>query len=492
MRDRSPAASAVVLLSVALAIGPTAAVAQPKAPGDPPVESPEAQYTLHMKNGISLYELKHYGPAIIEFEAAYAAKPGASPKINEALCYREQMKYPQAVAALKVALGEHGATLDAATKAAAQKAIDEMTPLLAYVELKVDPADAIVKIDDELVPPSQYGEIQVGPNAHTIVLSKDGYETLTQEFTIASGQRKQLQIALDSRMGTLEVFAPKDDVEIEVDGSVVGRGHWTGTVEKGNHAVKFAGEKDPVSVTTVAKQSTVLDRRVTTPKPEPKPDPKPEPPKPVEPTGFYIYVQGGLLYPTALPEAFTPPAGTKPPGFIEATNNAGAMGGLRSGYRINTYAAFEGNFDYSNVTGGRSSGTDAAEYSFSSWRLGPFLRLMSPGRIARFVGAVGGGLAFHDVSFSNVTNDAQCKPSATLDLCADTWGVDFFVTADAGVEFNIGRAILGLRLQVTVDGTKGTDDNQGFDKPKDGVDNAFDNDPVPFIGPIAHFGYSQW
>lgn len=499
--------AALATAALLLGVAPTEALAQPKDAPPKPDATAEADYTQHMKNGIQLYELKHYGPAVIEFEAAYTAKPSASPLINEALCYREQMKYPQAVAALKKALALHGGTLDAVNKAAAEKAIDEMSPLIAIVELHVDPTDAVVKLDDELVPAAQFGEIAVGPNAHTLVVSREGHEPFSTEFTIASGQRKTITISLESRMGVLEVFAPKDDVEIQVDGSVVGRGHWSGPVEKGNHAVLFAGEKDAVSVTSIAKQTVVLDRRapVSNPETPPKPPPKVDPPKPPpEPMGFYIFVQGGLLYPTALPQAFVRPDGVSDPTFIEATNNAGAVGGFRAGYRINTYAAFEGSFDYSNVTGGRTAPSgakkDPAEYSFSSWRIGPLLRLMSPGRIARFVGAVGGGLAFHTVSFTNVDGDAACVDDSDppVPLCADGWGVDFFVTADAGVEFNIGRAILGLRLEVTVDGTKGVNDYYDETKWVDAqgkaldVGNPFDNDPVVFVGPVAHFGYSQW
>ncbi|MFO0611417.1 MAG: hypothetical protein U0414_02430 [Polyangiaceae bacterium] len=493
---RSGARFAVLVALAALSAGPRWAVAQPTK-GPTPAE---AEYSQHMKNGIQLYELKHFGPAIIEFEAAYKAKPAPGPLVNEALCYREQMKYPQAVAALRRALRDHGGELDPINKAAAEKAIEEMSPLIAYVSLKLDPPDSAVTIDDEVVPPSAYGEVELAPNEHTIVITHPGYESTTERFTVVSGEHKEFTAALVTRMGLLEIFAARDDVEIEVDGSVVGRGHWSGPAEQGNHAVRFAGDPDPISVTAVAKQSVVLDRRAApAPKPPPPADPKPPPPKPApEPMGFYVFVQGGLLYPTALPDAFIRPPGTPDPTFVEATNNAGAMGGLRAGFRINTYAAFEGSFDYSNVTGGRTSPSgsqsDPAEYSFSSWRLGPFLRLMSPGRIARFVGAVGGGLAFHDVSFSNVTGDAACIKSAQplIERCLDSWGVDFFVTADAGVEFNIGRAILGLRLEVTVDGTKGSNDNQGSEKSADRVGNAFDNDPVPFIGPIAHFGYSVW
>lgn len=483
----------LVLSGLAATVSVTA-FAQPKPKGDEPAPDP---YTQHMRNGIQLYELKHYGPAIIEFDAAYDAKPAASPLINKALCYREQMKYPQAVAALKKALGEHGATLDPATRAAAQKAIDEMSPLIAYVRLKVDPPDAVTEIDGEVLVPDENGELQLAPNEHTISITRDGYDAFGGKFTIVSGQHIEYARRLESRLGTLDVFAPKDDVDIEIDGKTVGRGHWAGPLEKGSHAVRFGSDKDPVAVTLTAQATTVLDRRESA-KPAPDTTPKPKPPATTpEATGFYVFVQGGTLYPTRLPEAFRSKDGQLQT-LSEAANYFGALAGLRAGYRLNTYAAFEGNFDYSNVTGGREessvAGKDPAEYSFSSWRIGPFLRLMSPGKIGRFVGAIGGGFAIHSTSFANVEEDVACQGDPNNPLsrpqCSSGWGVDFFFTADAGVEFNIGHVILGARLEFAVDGTKGAVD---YDNANDGKDlNPFDNDPLAFIGPVAHFGYSTW
>lgn len=492
MPAKIPGALVVLAVSGLALVGPTAALAQPKAPPPGGEPSPaEAEYTQHMKNGIQLYELKHYAPAAIEFDAAYKAKPSASPLINQALCYREQMKYPQAVATLKKALAEHGASLDPANKAAAQKAIDEMSPLLAYVTLKLDPADATATIDGEDLQPDANGEIQVGPNEHAIVVTRDGFDPLTDRFSVASGEHKVYEAKLESRLGTLDVFAPQDDVDIEIDGKVVGRGHWAGPLERGNHAVRFGADQDPVAVTLSAKQTTVLDRRVG-PKP-PAAKPKAVPAAPQEATGFYVFVEGGVLYPTLLPIAFQDSAPDTP---LEAANYFGAMAGARAGYRLNTYAAFEGSFNYSNVTGGRQgddSPNDPASYSFSSWRLGPSLRLMSPGKVARFVGAVGGGLAFHSMAFSNVEGDPGCTfvgdDMRSFSKCSSGWGVDFYFTADAGVEFNIGHVILGARLELSVDGTKGSIDYDTAPQPSV---NPFDSDPIAFIGPVAHFGYSSW
>src|SRR6185503_15191403 len=58
-------------------------------------------YRLHMDNGVKLYQDKNFAAAIAEFEAAYKARPKASPLMNISLCYKSVFAYPKAIAALE-------------------------------------------------------------------------------------------------------------------------------------------------------------------------------------------------------------------------------------------------------------------------------------------------------------------------------------------------------------------------------------------------------
>jgi hypothetical protein len=481
----------------AISVIALSASAQPAGPKPGEADPAEAEYTQHMNNGVTLFQLKHYGPAIVEFEAAYKAKPKAAPLVNEALCYREQMKYPEAVAALEKALSQHADTLDAANEKAAEQAILEMRPLIAYVELDVQPSDARVTLDGDDLPRTSWPSVQVSPNEHTIEASRDGYATESAKLTIASGEHKHVTISLKHETGTLHVLARKKDGTIEIDGKVVGAGEWSGPLDAGEHSVRLAGEPDPITIKIAAGSSTTLDRSHPPDAAKPAPKPKTPPLAPKRDMGFYLFVEGGLLYPTRLPEAFQEHAVSL--NLAEAANNFGALGGVRLGYRVNTFAGFEGMFQYSNVTGGRhedpSAKSDPAEYSFSSWRFGPMLRLMSPGKIVRFVGTLGGGFAVHSIRFRHTETDAGClvdvSSASSPNQCASGWGVDFFASTDAGVEFSLDGVLLGASLALVVDGTKGTvdfGDHGGLPN----VAPPYANDSLPFIGPEAHFGYAFW
>ena len=80
-------AAAALALSLSLAVTGAA-----RAQGDP--------YKSHMDNGVRLYSDHNYPAAVVEFQAAYEARPNANPLVNIALCNKEMFHYTQAITAL--------------------------------------------------------------------------------------------------------------------------------------------------------------------------------------------------------------------------------------------------------------------------------------------------------------------------------------------------------------------------------------------------------
>jgi hypothetical protein len=481
-------------LVAATVFAPSAALAGPAAPskGAPAKERDPAdvEYDRHMDNGVKLYQSGNFTGALIEFEAAYKAKPKASPLINEALCFREQHKYPEAVSALETALREHADSMDAKNKQAAEKAIAEMKELFAFLSIVVTPADAKVTVDGDDKTPSELGAIALGPDAHVVTVEAEGYKSHTEKVALAAGDKRTLTIALESTMGTLRIFARLPTSAIEIDGKVVAHGEWSGPVGQGGHSVRIVGESDTEPVDVAAGGIATIDKRKKPDAPAP-PAPPPSKPKPAPrpPHGFYGLVTGALLFTPAAPCAFLGnPAKCSAVGTTDISRNAGGAAGLRGGYRVNTFAAFEGLFEYGNVSGGRADGAEG--YSLTDLRLGPSLRLMSPGKLVHFVGTLGGGLALDFVKFKNTSGFTACTRNGASQ-CFESWGVDFFVASDVGLEFDIENVLLGASFNVTGNSLKGVDAN-----PKSGVTgqllNQFDQKAAFFFGPRVHFGYAFW
>ena len=480
---------------------PSVAEAQPKAKPTKPASDPaEAEAKLHMDNGVRLYQSGNFSGALVEFDAAYKAKPRSGPLINEALCFRDQHKYPEAVAALEKALRDHGDTMDAKNKQAAQTTIDEMKGLFAYLEVKPEPAQATVTIDGEAQASDATGPIAVGPDTHTLLVEASGYRPHVEKVVLAAGDKKSIPVKLERITGSLHVFAPSKDTSIEVDGQLVGKGEWSGPEPVGAHRIHFAGESNVDTIDVADGATATFDARKAKATLPPVPlGPKPKDPPPQPPHGFYGLVSGALLFTPTAPCAFlSNPATCKTGSFSDLSRNAGGAGSLRGGYRVHTFAAFEGEIEYSNITGGNGAGS--AGYSLTDIRLGPLLRLMSPGKLVHFVGTLGGGLAFDFVKFENTD---QIKPHAgsgpclrdSARQCFDSWGVDFYVTTEVGMEFNIQNVLIGASLAVIGNALKGADDNPGSGPivaATAGNTNQFNDKAAIFVGPRVHFGYAFW
>jgi len=465
-----------------LTFGPPAvAHAQPAEPA--PKSSAEDDYAKHMQNGVRLFISKDFKTALTEFEAAYRAVPNASPLINQALCHRELAAYPKVVDRLQLALSKHESSMSEEDRAAAKRTMDEARALLAYVTVEVSPANATITVDGEAATIGA-APIAVGPGEHEIAAAAPGRLATSKKISVASNERVTVKLELAELAGSLRVTASKPGTAIEIDGKVVGHGSFEGQYPPGPHAVRLVGETGTGTVTVVTGSLLAIDPQRGTGglPPLPKADAaaaKPDGPK----RGFFGHVSGAVLFPFRHPARF---------GDLADSVSSGGNVGARMGYRVHTYAAFEGLFDYGNVEG-PANGAGALTYSLSSFRLGPTLRLMSPGDAVRFVGTIGGGLAIHIMSYEDereVKKDPLCPGSA--EQCS-TNGVDFFALTEAGAEVDFDGVLIGLAVAAYFSSTKGMND-EFFpgEKVEVLVEKPYENRILPMVGPRAYIGYAFW
>jgi hypothetical protein len=473
-------ASALVFTG-ALCAAPAVALAQqgvdPAAErADPAAES----YKQHMSNGVKLFQDKNYAAAIVEFQAAYAAKPKASPLINIALCHKGLFHYPKAVAALREALTRHGNAMEPGDKKATEEAIAEMSALLAYVTVRVSPDHAVLSIDGEDQPPGSADKpIPLGPGPHRIAARASGHASAEASLSVASGDKsKVIALELVPDKGFVRVRAPDRQTAIAIDQKPMGRGSWEGYVAPGRHVVQVykggvssgaievlvsAGKAQEIApegsdgeLTTRAISAVRYfgkpagDASIDAPpelalgKAKEKAGGKVEPKKDPALTGFYGHAAGSF---------FGIVAGGP---MLESSDLGGWSFGVRGGYRLSTAFGVELMLDYSNTTGLEEPGMDgqpappeveSAGYDLDSIRFGTNIRFMTPGYRARFVATLGLGFA-HDTGSLYVASDG-----AREDLAAAEATTVYF-NLEQGVEFNLKHVLLGLVLQ-QVAGTTG-------------------------------------
>jgi hypothetical protein len=172
---------------------------------------------------------------------------------------------------------------------------------------------------------------------------------------------------------------------------------------------------------------------------------------------------------------------------VEFGTNSGAAGGVRVGYRVNTPAAFELMFEYGDIFTSdtdnaiTADGTEIdASYSKQSYRLGVNVRLMTPGKSARFVGTLGGGIVIDDIDVEK--NDGTPCPTCSF---PGGWGVDPYLLSELGFELDFSGVLVGACLQSYFQSARGIERS---DSEKD----LYDDDVLIHIGGSLRAGYAFW
>jgi hypothetical protein len=440
-------------------------------------------YKQHMENGVKLYADRNYPAAVVEFQAAYEARPSANPLLNIALCDKEMFHYPQAIAALEAALQKHGAGLDAADKKAAEDAIKDMRGLLGTVTVTLTPRDATLLIDGEEQPAGMAGKpILLGPGEHKLVARAEGYRSAEQSITVASRRDQALPIALVAEKGRVTIEAPDAHTTISIDDQPVGTGIWSGMLAEGPHIVRMDGpDGRPYATQIQVIAGEPLDVRKGAGG-VPLALPKVDPPSPLR--GMYVLGLATILFPT-----------THVTGWPSARTDYGAGYGLRVGFQVNRIAGFDAMYEHSSI----DTLTDldpTAYYRIVANRVALGLRLISPGGLVRFVGAFGGGFVANTISFDTGVNtlvNTKCASVTTQCPFSPGSGVDAFATAEAALEVDLDHVLLDFgflsEFQSTGNLTTGPIPSS---TPPGSSFSLFGSKPLVNIGPALRFGYRFW
>jgi hypothetical protein len=104
---------------------------------------------------------------------------------------------------------------------------------------------------------------------------------------------------------------------------------------------------------------------------------------------------------------------------------------------------------------------------------------MTPGKIVRGVGVIGGGLVLDSLSFE------QPPPTCARSVCTSASGADPFLLLEAGVEFEFSGVLLGLALEAQFQSSRGISAPTESTAP-------FSNDPLLHLGPGLRIGFALW
>lgn len=182
--------------------------AQPQPPATQPATQPaptEADLAAareHFDRGIRLFDQSDNDGALAEFQRAWELSRRPSVLFNIAATNQAMRRYGEAIAALQRFLAD-APPEPRRQRRDAEHTLEELQQLIAHVRVVLDPEDATLLLDGRVQPTRS--DLIVGPGTHRIQASRDGYRTLTEEFTIASGVTREIHLALQSGSGEPDV-----------------------------------------------------------------------------------------------------------------------------------------------------------------------------------------------------------------------------------------------------------------------------------------------
>ncbi len=474
----------VVMLTSCSALVATAASAQ-----TPAITTPDSagEARRHFRLGIRLYQDTNYPGALAEFEAAYAAKPGPSSLQNVALCQKALFRYREAAATLAQLLEKHGSELSEGERKAVAAAITELNGLVGSIVVTVEPSEAKVTLDGRTLAPSELKVgLDVNVGEHEIIADEPGYARLVRVVSVASGEKLlPVEMKLKATDGFLNIVASDPLAAIAVDGTTRAFHDWRGSVKPDTeHLVQVFrdGYESYESTVTVALGQTLDIHAALGARVEDdvkialvKPDQLPPPPPARVQKGYYGLLTLGVLG-----------LGQKPLS-LTSSRSSDAMGslGLRAGYRLWAPIAAElmldlGKLNVTEATASADADTKRS-YSLSAVRFGPNLRLMTTGKVFRFSSAIGAGVVHHKLVLDPVTSEQATKPGGSAS------GYDPYFLLELGVQWSIGRILLGAEVVTLIDGATGLNEQTVENSKAFGSTNT-----LPLFGLGIHGGYALW
>jgi hypothetical protein len=219
------------------------AFAQTKAPRAL-AEELEGEARLSFEQGKELFEHGDFRTAHAKFRSVYEQSKNPRVLWNLAACSSREKRYARAIAEAERFLAEGGTSLSDEQVGRAVNFVREMKTFVAEVSLTVAPEDAVVTLDRETTPLLRgTAKVFLEVGAHDLVLEREGFESLHASVAVDTPTplAKAFRLRPVVTAARLVVDAPAD-ARIELDGTLVARGHFDGSVDPGAHRLRVEAE----------------------------------------------------------------------------------------------------------------------------------------------------------------------------------------------------------------------------------------------------------
>ncbi|WP_434047263.1 MULTISPECIES: PEGA domain-containing protein [Sorangium] len=190
--------------------------------------------------GTALFKDGDHAGALARFERAYELSRDHRLLWNVALCQKNLRRYAKMLATLRRMEIDAGAALSARDKQDIADLIQAAGAYVSHLEITASEPGATVFVDDEPVGTTPLAApVPIDIGERRIRVSKPGFVDFVRQEKVVGGGSIALVARLDRALhrGRLAIAAGDDDL-IALDGKVVGKGRWEGSVPSGTHALR--------------------------------------------------------------------------------------------------------------------------------------------------------------------------------------------------------------------------------------------------------------
>jgi hypothetical protein len=240
---------------------PATATTSPAQPD--PAKKEEAK--KHFEIGLAHLDRSEWSAALAEFTRSREIFPTRAATKNLAFCLRKEGRFDEALDTYELLLKDFP-DLPANDRAFVDKEIGELRASIGAVTIAGGEPGAVIVIDGrERGTLPLAAPLRVSAGSHSVRVSKEGFLPFEGRFDLSGGATAEITATLGAltQGGRLRVSEQGGRaLDVVVDGVVVGKAPWEGTVAVGNHTVVLRGEENlgtqPASAPVQLNQLTPL------------------------------------------------------------------------------------------------------------------------------------------------------------------------------------------------------------------------------------------
>jgi hypothetical protein len=207
MRASSIHCLAVLGMLFAVQVGTHSALAQPQDPRLWP------EYREHIRKALQEYDLGNWQEAKLYFSDAHALYPNARTLRGLGLTAYALRNYVEAVGFLGQALASEIRPLTGDLRSNASELLGLARRFVANVRLEVEPATAMVRVDERMVQRDLDGSIWLDPGPHELVASAPGFDSVSRRMNLDAGGQAVLALRLPAAVPVSLPIAPSPIAE---------------------------------------------------------------------------------------------------------------------------------------------------------------------------------------------------------------------------------------------------------------------------------------